>query len=38
MNTTEMQEEFLKQQNELRDRIEPVNKFEMESVKLVSIA
>ena len=31
-----MQEEFLKQQNELRDRIEPVDKFDMDSVKLVA--
>ena len=31
-----MQEDFLKQQNELRDRIEPVDKFEIGDVKLVA--
>lgn len=31
-----MQEEFLKQQNELRDRIEPVDKFEIKDVKCVA--
>ena len=36
MNTTEMQEEFLCQQNELRDKIEPVDKFDMDSVKLIA--
>ena len=36
MNTTEMQEEFLRQQNELRDKIEPVDKFDMDSVKLIA--
>ena len=36
MNTTEMQEDFLRQQNELRDRIEPVDKINMESVKLIA--
>ena len=35
-NTDEIQEEFLRQQNELRDRIEPVDKFDMASVKLVA--
>ena len=32
----EMQEEFLRQQNELRGRIEPVDKFDMDTVKLVA--
>ena len=36
MNIIEMQEEFLRQQNELRDRIEPVDKFDMDSVKLIA--
>ncbi|MBR6069753.1 MAG: endonuclease V [Ruminococcus sp.] len=31
-----MQEEFLKQQNELRDRIEPVDRFDTDSVKLIA--
>ena len=31
-----MQEEFLRQQNELRDRIEPIDKFDMNSVKLIA--
>lgn len=31
-----MQDDFLKQQNELRDRIEPVDKFEIGDVKLVA--
>ena len=31
-----MQEEFLRQQNELRDRIEPVDKIDMNSVKLIA--
>lgn len=31
-----MQEEFLHQQNELRDRIEPIDKFDMNSVKLIA--
>ena len=33
MNEREMQAEFLRQQNELRDRIEPVDKFDLCSVK-----
>ena len=36
LNTTEMQEEFLRQQNELRDRIEQTDKFDMDSVKLIA--
>lgn len=36
LNIIEMQEEFLRQQNELRDRIEPVDKFDMDSVKLIA--
>ena len=36
MDTKEMQEEFLKQQNELRDRIEPTDKFDIDSVKLIA--
>lgn len=31
-----MQEEFRRQQNELRDRIEPVDKFDMNSVKQIA--
>ena len=31
-----MQEEFLRQQNELRDMIEPVDKIDMNSVKLIA--
>ena len=31
-----LQEEFLRQQNELRDRIEPVDKIDMNSVKLIA--
>ena len=31
-----MQEEFLRQQNELRDRIEPFDKIDMNSVKLIA--
>lgn len=36
MNITKMQEEFRRQQNELRDRIEPVDKFDMNSVKQIA--
>ena len=36
LNTTEMQEEFLRQQNELRDRIKPVDRFDTDSVKLIA--
>ena len=36
LDTNEMQEEFLRQQNELRDRIEPVDKFDMSSVKRIA--
>ena len=36
MKINEMQEEFLRQQNELRDRIEPSDKFDLESVKLIA--
>lgn len=36
MNTKAMQEEFLRQQNELRDRIEPVDRFDMDSVKRIA--
>ena len=36
MNATEMQTEFLRQQNELRDRIESVDKIDMYSVKLIA--
>ena len=36
MTIIEMQEEFLKQQNELRDRIETVDRFETGDVKLVA--
>ncbi|MBR4362304.1 MAG: endonuclease V [Ruminococcus sp.] len=36
MELKKMQEDFLKQQNELRDRIEPVDKFEIGDVKLVA--
>ena len=36
MNATEMQTEFLRQQNELCDRIEPVDKIDMDSVKLIA--
>ena len=36
MDTKAMQEEFLRQQNELRDRIEPVDKFDMSSVKRIA--
>ena len=36
MNTKEMQEEFLRQQNELRDRIEPADRFDMDSVKRIA--
>ena len=35
-NTDEIQEEFLRQQNELCDKIEPTDKFDMASVKLVA--
>ncbi len=35
-NTDEIQEEFLRQQNELRDKIEPTDKFDMDSVKLIA--
>ena len=31
-----IQEEFLRKQNELSDRIEPVDKFDMDSVKLIA--
>ena len=36
MDIKAMQEEFLKQQNALRDRIEPVDKFDMDSVKRIA--
>ncbi len=36
MDTKAMQEEFLKQQNALRDRIEPVDRFDMNSVKRIA--
>lgn len=36
MTTNEMQEEFLKKQNELRDRIETVDRFGQDSVKCVA--
>ena len=36
MNSKAMQEEFLRQQNELRDRIEPVDRFDMDSVKRIA--
>ena len=36
MTNSEMQEAFLKQQNELRDKIEPVDKFEIRDLKLVA--
>ena len=36
MKINEMQEEFLRQQNELRDRIEPSDKFDLGSVKLIA--
>ena len=36
MNATEMQTEFLRQQNELCNRIEPVDKIDMYSVKLIA--
>ena len=36
MDIKEMQEEFLRQQNELRDRIELTDKFDMDSVKLIA--
>lgn len=36
MNISEMQERFLKQQNELRDRIEPVDTFDIGTVKLIA--
>ena len=35
-NTDEIQGEFLPQQNELRDKIEPTDKFDMDSVKLIA--
>ena len=38
MNTTEMQTEFLRLQNELCDRIEPVDEIDMDSVKLICIS
>ena len=36
MNTEEMQKDFLAKQNELRDRIETVDRFDPGSVKLVA--
>lgn len=36
MDIKEMQEDFLRQQNELRDRIELTDKFDMNSVKLIA--
>ena len=36
MNATEMQTEFLRQQNELCNRIEPVDRFDIDSVKLIA--
>ena len=36
LDTKAMQEEFLRQQNELCDRIEPVDKIDMDSVKLIA--
>ena len=36
MEISEMQENFLKQQNELRNRIEPVDKFDIIKLKLVA--
>ncbi|SEL32440.1 Endonuclease V [Ruminococcus sp. YRD2003] len=36
LDTKAMQEEFLRQQNELCDKIEPVDKFDMDSVKLIA--
>lgn len=36
MNTKEMQEEFLRQQNELRGRIEPVDRLDINSVKRIA--
>jgi len=36
MDTKAMQEEFLRQQNELRDRIEQTDKFDIDSVKLIA--
>lgn len=36
MNTKEMREEFIKQQNDLRDRIEPTDKYEKNLVKLIA--
>ncbi|MCR5731149.1 MAG: hypothetical protein K6G20_12450 [Ruminococcus sp.] len=35
MELSEMQEEFLRQQNELRDKIEQADKFDMDNVKLI---
>ena len=35
-NTDEIQEEFFQQQNELCDKIEPTDKFDMDSVKLIA--
>jgi len=35
-NTDEIQGEFLRQQNELCDKIEPTDKFDMDSVKLIA--
>ena len=36
LDTKAMQEDFLWQQNKLRDRIEPIDKFDMESVQLIA--
>ena len=36
MTISEMQEQFLKQQNELRDRISSVDKFEIGELKLIA--
>lgn len=36
LDTKAMQEDFLRQQNELCDRIEPVDKIDMDSVKLIA--
>lgn len=36
MTICEMQEEFLRQQNELRDRIEPIDRAKLDTIKLVA--
>ena len=38
MNTTEMKTEFLRQQNKLCDKIEPIDKSDVYSVKLICIS